>query len=211
MKCHIVRQGENLQSIAQQYFADEKKIWEDVRNSQLREKRRDQNCLLPGDLLHIPENQHWFTGLSTGQTHTFVLQEPEDLILKVSFRRHGKPLADCEYELEYEEHLQRGTTDANGKIEVEVSPDVDHAVVTFPKYNASYRLDLRHLDPVESPSGIQGRLRALGHYFGRIDGVVGSKHRSALECYRRRHGIQNMNAEEVATHIYLRYDQLEGK
>lgn len=211
MKRHTVRQGENIHSIAQKYSTEARKIWENRFNRHLREGRRDHNCLLPGDVVCIPENEDWFTGLSTGQIHYFKVKMPEPASLKVQFRHNGKILANCNYELKYGDHTMSGLTDRNGRIEATLPVEVTEAVVNFPEHNRSFRLGLRHLNPVETDSGIQSRLRALGHYFAKVDGIKGKKHAAALHRYKKRHGIESNDEHVVTEHIYGYYDQLREK
>lgn len=210
MKRHTVRQGENVHSIAQKYRSDANKIWSHGRNRHLRENRRNPNCLLPGDVLFIPENQDWFTGLSTGQTHYFEVKMPKKTVLKVTFRCNGQALSNCRYELKYDEESKSGTTDGSGNIEVPLPIEVTQAVVTFPERKRVFRLNLRHLNPVESESGVQARLSAMGYYFGGIDGVKGNKHKAALKRYKQKHGIEDADDSAVEEHIYAHYDQLKG-
>lgn len=209
MKQHIVRQGENVHSIAQKYLSSVSKIWEDGQNSKLREARRSPDCLLPGDVLVIPENQDWFEGLQTDQTHNFEVELPEETVLKVQFRHNGKVLSSCKYELKFgEDQTRNGSTDDNGTIEEKFPIDVAEVSITFPDSGKAYRFGLRHLDPVESPSGIQSRLRALGLYFGKVDGVPGEKQEAAINRYKNKHGLFSSDEAGVIDHLYKLYDEL---
>ncbi|WIG94820.1 peptidoglycan-binding domain-containing protein [Myxococcus sp. SDU36] len=52
-----------------------------------------------------------------------------------------------------------------------------------------WRLRVGHLDPIDTVSGIQGRLRNLGFGCGPIDGIAGPLTEAAVRAFQRNHGL----------------------
>lgn len=208
MKIHQVRQGENLQSIAVAYGLSADEIWQYGQNKALGKERRNGNCLLPGDRVCIPESQDWFTGLSTGQCHRFVVKRRRAR-LRLSFFKNQKPRCEEDYVLHYDDKVIQGKTDSQGKVDHELPFSLHEVLLTFSEDGFRYRLQLRHLDPVETVWGVQARLFALGFYLGKVDGLVGPKSLAALSRFQRARGLQDTARIDDATQeaLYGLYDE----
>src|SRR5712691_11805783 len=73
MKQHKVRGGECLASIAAQYGFSVDTIWNLADNASLKDKRKDPNTLVPGDVVVIPDRREKVVSCATAQTHKFKL------------------------------------------------------------------------------------------------------------------------------------------
>ena len=72
---HVVVTGRMVRKIATQYgISDWRQIWDDPKNSSLRQKRQEPNVLFKGDLLFIPELEMRQEERPTDNKHRFLLK-----------------------------------------------------------------------------------------------------------------------------------------
>lgn len=162
--CHVVQQGENVDSIAFLYGHLPETLWKHERNAALCRKRGDRGVLLPGDELFIPPLRSRTVTVRTGATHRFVLKGVPSR-LRFRARVNGLPLADLPYVLEVGGRRLEGATDAEGGVDCPIRPDAPEATLRIghEPFVHTYTLDLRALDPVTEASGLSQRLANLGH------------------------------------------------
>lgn len=174
---HTVRQGDCIESIAYAHGLDWQKVWEHAKNAELRELRKVHTALAPGDVVFVPDKVVREEECATGQRHTFRGKGIPSR-LRVRFLDHlGAPRA-ARYVLVLDGERTEGTLDdgwvdepmmpnvTRGSIELRYEEDGEERVVEHP-------LDLGHLDPLDTTSGVQSRLYNLGFYHGPIDGRDG--------------------------------------
>ncbi len=68
---HTIRQGECIESLADRYGFYPETIWKHGDNSELRDLRKDQNILQPGDVVVIPDLTIREESAETEKKHTF--------------------------------------------------------------------------------------------------------------------------------------------
>lgn len=68
---HTIRQGECIESLADRYGFYPETIWKHSDNSELRDLRKDQNILQPGDVVVIPDLTIREESAETEKKHTF--------------------------------------------------------------------------------------------------------------------------------------------
>jgi N-acetylmuramoyl-L-alanine amidase len=184
MKKHKVKQGETFYSIAEENgFAGIKVIMDAPENSNLRDQRPAANILLPGDEVAIPDPRPCTESLATDQKHSFKRLFPKRLLRIRFVNDFGEPLSESKYVLTLGEERREAQTNDKGEIEEKISYRLKSATLEIA--GAEYQLDLSHLDPVTSVSGIQSRLNNLGFYCGRVDGTLGPRTRAALSDFQR--------------------------
>jgi hypothetical protein len=148
VKNHQVAQGEGISSIAFEngFFADT--IWDHASNNALREKRKDMNSLVPGDMVVIPDKEPKDVEVATNARHSFKLKGAP---AKVSIRllQSGEPRKDEPYELEIDGEIQTGRTDANGVVRFTIPPNAKtgRLIVGENYRQTEHMLDLGRLDP----------------------------------------------------------------
>ncbi len=170
-KIHKVSKGDCIANIAYKYGFFPDAIWNHADNSDLKRLRKDPNLLLAGDIVSIPEKTINEVTKSDGQRHLFRRKGvPEKL--KIQFKDEKGPRANESYTLTIDGVLFKGKTDSDGRIEQPIPPYAKEGSIMFRHGEETYTLNLGHLDPIETVSGIQGRLRNLGYYTGRIDGSM---------------------------------------
>jgi len=194
-----VAQGECLSSIAQQYGFDWQFLWNHSLNADLRKLRKTPNVLKPGDVLHIPAKEIKHEDRSAEARHNFqVTGVPTKLILKLM--RAGKPLANENYTLRIASGAAiTDKTDGNGKIEKVIPAGETHASLLLSNGLEEYSLKLAHLDPVETTTGLQARLRNLGFYGGPVDDCDSPLLTAALKEFQKKNGLNETGTSDDST------------
>jgi N-acetylmuramoyl-L-alanine amidase len=176
---HQIQQGECIASLAEQYGFFPETLWNHADNSDLRKKRNDSYALLPGDMVTIPDKQEKHIDGAPEKRHRFRRKGvPEKL--RVRFCLEDQPRGNTKYRLEVDGHLTEGVTDAEGWLQCTIPLNARVARVYLGDAREPIDLELGHLDPIDSVSGVQGRLLNLGFWTGPIDGQFGAELEAAL-------------------------------
>jgi N-acetylmuramoyl-L-alanine amidase len=199
---HVVKQGECLSSIAQEYGLLPKSIWEDGANASLRSKRKDPNVLYPGDVVVIPDKQEKEVPGPTEKRHKF-LRKGATAKLRLRFLIDDKPASGESYELHIGTEVIKGKTDGGGWLEAVIPPDATQGYVIFGKKRRSFSLAIGHVDPVAEVSGAKARLRNLGFYSGELDGELDEATENALRAFQRKFAIQETGKLDANTQDQL--------
>ena len=87
--------------------------------------------------------------------------------------------------------LKTGELDSNGLLNVSIPPNAQEGVVSLGSgIEQKYSLSLGTLDPLDSISGIQGRLNDLGFNCGQTDGVIGPKTEAAICAFQEKYQLK---------------------
>ena len=198
---HVVKEGENIQSIAFLYghFADT--VWHHENNAGLKKSRPDPNVLAVGDRVFIPPLRERTVSRETNQLHRFRVKNTPSLL---RFRPlvFGKPLANEPYKLAVDDDPPiDGVIVDHGTIERFVRPDAREATLTVGSGGSEiiYRLNLRTLAPGSELLGVQMRLEQLGHYDGPLDGKDSAETRNAIAMFQERQGIEQTGIADQQT------------
>lgn len=183
---HVVSQGEWVSQIAARYgFANFRTIYDDARNEALRTLRPNPNELYPGDEVWVPGGRHELLLPSRAMEDKtwnvkFTGSEPEQVILIVR-NADGQPVRSTAYVLTIGGFEKPGTTDGDGRLVENI--DVSLLEFTTPTLTIAgqvMNLQIGHLDPLNTISGAQGRLKNLGHSIPAINGRLNQATRLAL-------------------------------
>ena len=176
-----VQQGDCITSIASANGFKWETIWNDGGNAALRAKRKDPNVLFPGDVVHIPDLNVFDVPRPTDQKHKFTLEDSraklhirlleEDLPAAPASsgsvpKPITKPRANVPYVLEIEgQPNKKGTTNGKGEIEIKIPPGATSGTLHVGSGTTQdvYQLQLGVLDPIDTPAGVEGRLRNMGY------------------------------------------------
>ena len=203
---HVVTPGECISSIARDMGHLWETIWNDAANSELKSVRKDANVLLPGDHVSIPEVHPKKEPGATEMRHRFVRKgEPAYLPLQILY--NDKPMANEPYELQVDGQTFNGTTDPQGKLEVRIPGNARRATLivgTEPRQHR-YELDLGAVDPIESMSGVQQRLRNLGYKGVPVNGVCETQTEQALQAYQKANDLPETGQADSQTRQKLKY------
>ena len=202
MREHQVEKGECLASIAAKYGQDWRKLWDHPDNKQLREKRKEPNVLLAGDVVKIPDADKVKHLCQTNQFHTFTLADQSSLLELQLLDETDQPRSDVSYELYIDgQKTASEVTGADGMVQCKVPPDAKagRLVLLHGEHKEEYQLDLGHLDPWDEPTGVQQRLNHLGYECGQVDGLVGPATRQALTYFQEDNGLKATGELDEAT------------
>jgi hypothetical protein len=185
---HVVRQGEWVSKIAAQYgIADWRRIWSHPNNSGLVQKRKEPNVIYPGDRLFIPDLMTRQENCPTDQRHQFKVatRKKKLKIVLANWKHEPRVGIPCRLEINDEISGRRTNTDGQGKAEFEIPEWVTVAhFLVGEDGSESYEVRVGHLDPIDEVSGYQQRLSNLGYNPGEIDGIEGSKTKSAIRSFQ---------------------------
>ena len=198
MPVHIVKQGDSLTSIADQYGFFWQTLWNHPRNSQLKAQRQNPNILMAGDQVFIPEKRLKDEPAETGKVHRFrVRGTPARLNLRLK-DSDDQPRAGIQYTLKIDDQSFTGKTDADGKISHVIPPRALKAQLSL-ETGEQWNLDLGHINPVEYLSGVQARLKNLGYFHGQISGTIDEETREAIRIFQGARGLSVTGEPDQAT------------
>lgn len=198
-----IRQGDCLTSIAMARGFDPQTLWDHPGNAALKELRKSPRALLPGDQLEVPAIEEREEGVATGSVGRFKLTVGP-VKLRIRLTKHAEPRADEPYELIFDEETITGTTDGDGWVDQPIPAAATKGKLSLMDGEEIYELRLGHLDPHDSPSGVQQRLRALGFYFGAVDEDVGPQTQAALRRFQTKQSLDVTGEADDATMNALR-------
>jgi hypothetical protein len=200
MKDHTVTQGECVSSIAFENGLFWETVWNHPANAALKARRESPFILQPGDVVQVPDLRPNGVTVATGKRHVFRRKGvPEKLNLQ--FRLAGKARAGVPYRLTIDGVLKRGALDGEGRLSEFLPPNARSGklVLEAKEGEEEYPLQLRHLDPVDTVTGLQARLQNLGLYSGAIDGAMSPATLDALRVFQRRASLTETSELDPAT------------
>jgi murein DD-endopeptidase MepM/ murein hydrolase activator NlpD len=181
---YTIRQGDCLSSLAARFGLPVAALWD--ANPDLKALRKNPNILFPGDVVTVPDAAPRQEDAATGSRHRF-RAEAEPVRLRLQLRDRDRAIANERFVLRIGGVAREGTTDAEGRIDVPIPPDATDATLEFRR--RTLRLAVGHLDPIETDSGVAGRLRNLGY--------------RSLREFQRDHDLPETGAADAATRSKL--------
>jgi hypothetical protein len=197
---YVIRPGDCLISLSEKSGLLWKTIWEHPENAELRQKRGDPRVLLPGDRVVIPEKRLKHEPGATEARHRFV-RNGVPAKLRLEFHEEDQPLANEPYLIIIDGKSQRGTTDAQGRVEIFLPKQARRGTVHIGQGDGEriYDLNLGTLDPFDSVSGVQARLNNLGFEAGPVDGRLGPQTTEAIRKFQAYHDLEVTGVPDRAT------------
>jgi hypothetical protein len=162
---YVIRQGDYLAKLAYTLGFDADTVWGDPKNEQLRQAgglSQDPNILRPTDMLYIPdENSNALAAyaLTLGTTNTFVADTP-NVTIRIQFT--DASLTSQPYAIQELPESTRLMTDAGGTATFAAPVTLASATIVFSETGAAFAVDIGHLDPINTLSGVFQRLQHLG-------------------------------------------------
>jgi Putative peptidoglycan binding domain/LysM domain len=204
---YTVRQGDCIESIAHAHGLAWEKLWDHAGNAALRERRKAHTALAPGDVVFVPERVVREVECATSQRHTFRAKGiPSQL--RIRFLDHlGAPRAAA-WVLELDGQRTSGTLD-DGWLDHPMMPDVRAGTLELrwqedgEERVETHVLELGHLDPLDTITGVQARLYNLGYYHGPIDGKEGEALELAVVEFQCDHDLDPLGLVDDTTRAAL--------
>jgi hypothetical protein len=165
---YAVQQGDCFSNIAEQCGIPWKTLWNHPDNAELKQKRKDPNVLYPGDVVSIPDKEPKEESRGADARHKFK-KKGEPTHIKIRLLLDDEPRAGISYGLQVDGATIKGSTDSGGYLQAVVPPGAQKGVLTVGEGTARdvFQLGFGTLDPIETDSGVRGRLDSLGY---RVDG-----------------------------------------
>jgi peptidoglycan hydrolase-like protein with peptidoglycan-binding domain len=116
------------------------------------------------------------------------------------------PLANMPYVLEIDGQSFTGDTDGQGTVQHKIPPNARKGLLTVgqDENRREYFLNLGHIDPVESVTGLQARLRNLGFYDGEVDGDFNAETLASVLIFQEQYMLQATGENDEATQAKLK-------
>ena len=188
MKSHTVKQGECLITIAAEngFGGNWQALYDHEVNADLRKKRPDPFCLMPGDVVNIPDEEKTIK-VPTNKMTRLVFKRPKAFISVKLVDADENIYKNVPYELHIAENTIKGNSDVTGLVQQLIPVTAEEAKLLVwplknnPDYFISYILKIGNLDPVDEITGQQARLSNQGFACGKIDGIKGPKSEEAIK------------------------------
>ncbi len=201
-----IKQGDCINSIAFAEGVVPKKIWDDGNNKGLRDRRTDQNILMPDDVVRIPDKTVKEEAKAVDKIHEFRLLNGM-VKLHLTLLYYDEPIKKQPYLLKTDGKRQyKGETKDDGKIEVTIPAKAKTATLTVGKDEdkLEYTLDLGHLDPVDEVTGFKKRLKNLGFGILKTDGTEGEDYENAVKLFESENQLDNTGKSDVRNQSKLK-------
>jgi N-acetylmuramoyl-L-alanine amidase len=164
---YVIKQGDYLALLAHKFGFDDDAVWNDPKNTELRQLRPNPNILWPTDILYIPDqvNKKPETfELQVGTTNTFTAPLPPTTKVSVKFAAADPAkFASQAYTIQEIPSSAGLTTDGDGVASFEAPVDLRTLTLVFAQSGQSFRFSLGTMDPIDTITGIFARLQNLGY------------------------------------------------
>lgn len=195
---HTIEQGESILSLAFQYGLFPNTIWNHPANTELKNKRKNMNILLPGDVVTIPDKQLKEYDKPTDKKHKF-RRKGTPALFRLQVFDHEKPRANQSYTLIIDGTIYDGKTNGEGVLQHHIAPDARSGELTIGEDRQVILLSFGHLDPLSEITGIQKRLGNLGFDCGEPSEELNDATREALRLFQKRFNLPVTGEADKAT------------
>lgn len=197
----IVNDGDCISSIASNSGHYWKTIWDYGPNSELKNKRKDPNILLPGDRLTIPPLTLKEELGSTEKRHSFVLKGVPSLF-RIKIFLDGKPRVGEPWSvLMGGRVLHSGKIGSDALVKFPIPGNAERALLRVGEGEDLQELDLLfgNLDPITEISGVKQRLKNLGYALDPTNDVITGQTAAAVRAFQHDNGLEATGELDDAT------------
>ena len=195
---HIVRQGECLSSIAYHaHLPSWHTIYDHPNNAAFKTKRPNPNLIYPGDEVYVPDPAVKTIDCPTDTTTTFVVRTVPTYLNMCLQDASKEPYKEVRYRLELTKEVHfEGTSDGQGWIKQQIPAWAETGELTIwpdpddDEFSLSWQVKLGHLDPLETVSGVKGRLNNLGYDCGPVNEIEDQRYYAAVRQFQEDHSLE---------------------
>lgn len=212
---YVVRQGECLNSIANDFGFFWETLWNLPENRQLKDARKDHNMLLPGDRLHVPDLRRKEEPGTTETRHIYRRKGVPSLFrIRLLEDESPEKYADQPYRLVVDGIASEGAVDEEGWLSLPIDPSAKNIVLSVGEGDNAeeFELAVSSVDPIDTPTGVQQRLRNLGYLDAEPEDRWSEEAVEALrefqsahvdtESYREPSGVLDENTRGKLVEVY---------
>jgi hypothetical protein len=205
-----VQPGDCVLTIAENAGLLWKTVWEHPNNSELQQKRKDPNVLLPGDVVAVPNKTLKEVDKPTDAAHKFV-RKGIPAKLKLRLLQEDKPRAGIAYLFKVDSDIFEGKTDSEGYVSVRIPPGAQKGKLILLGKDRQpaeeYDIQLGHLDPHDELVGVQKRLQNLG-FNCTPTGEMDDATKAAVSQFRAKHNLEQ--SEEIDDQLKKQLKAVHG-
>lgn len=208
MRPYVIRQGDHLLKLGHILGFDADKVWNDGKNQEIKQARKDPAMLRPGDVLFIPDEPKKRLKVNAKETNAYVARVPT-VRVEVVLSEDDEPIKDERYVLEGIGDDTEHKTDGEGRVSFEVPVHVREVTVKLLDRKSEMKIAIGDLDPPDTPSGARMRLTSLGYYGASADGAdrwiahEGEAVAAALRAFQKEKGLSATGELDEATQAAL--------
>ena len=195
---HVIQPGEGISFLCKRYGFSPDRIWNDSGNAELRNKRKDPDILLPGDVVVIPDLESRPVDRETGARHRF-RRVGVPAFFRLQIWNDKKPRANEPYTLTVDGKEYQGSTDDEGALSMFVPNDAKTGVLLLGKHKEEFQIAIGMMDPVNETIGLKKRLANMGYLDNDPDSEMNEATRQALSRFQRDAGIPVTGEPDEAT------------
>jgi hypothetical protein len=197
---------DSVESVAYRHGHFPDTIWQHAENAELREERASMHVLCAGDKLFVADIVPKSLPCSTSHIHCFTRRAVPSL-LRIRLMLGEQPIIRRPCRMESPGRVPVDAhSDHAGWVHVPVLPDAAKArlMVTL-EDGSELQLDLspRALNPVDTTTGVQARLRNLGYLTDATDGAIDLPTVLALARFQNTNGLGMTGTADAATRTAL--------
>ena len=180
---YVAQQGECILSIAARTGHLWRTLWDHPQNEALRGARHHPGVLLPGDRVFVPTCRPKRIALESGRRYRVVVHGQTVPLRLRMLDADGRPMPRATFRLAMAEQTIDLTTDDDGCLVADVPVREQEARLIDRETAQVYVLRIGHLDPADTPTGVQKRLANLGYDAEALEDALDGQARGSIEAF----------------------------
>ncbi|NVJ07342.1 peptidoglycan-binding protein [Myxococcus sp. AM001] len=202
---HVIQQGECLSTLAHQHGLHADTVWDLPDNRDLKLRRKNKNILMPGDTVILPPRRLALRDVAPANAYRIRRKDAAEELRIRFLDRQDRPRAGAPYLIAIDgpngTEERTGKTDGDGFVRESVSASTTEVRVTLGQEleQETFVFRAAHLDPLDTLSGVQGRLTNLGYPCDKDEGKLGALTRRALRDFQRDEGLKMTGEPDAST------------
>lgn len=195
---HEIKQGETVISLSELHGLFVDTIWNHPENAALKEKRKNMNILMPGDVLFIPDKTLKEVSKPTNEVHKFQ-RKGIPALFRLQIFDIEEPRANQKYTLDVDGQKHEGQTDSRGVLQESIPTNSKKGFLTIGPDEYQLEIDFGYLDPINEISGVKKRLNNMGYDCGEPSNELDENLKTQLRLFQKRFELEETGEADSAT------------